>query len=89
MTLIVETDALAAFCARQAKAEFLAVDTEFMRDSTYWPKLCLVQIGTPDEAVGIDPLGHGCGIHAKRRPRKRWRATRRRPVKKNLDKQDR
>ena len=62
MPLIVETDALAAFCDRQAKAEFLAVDTEFMRDSTYWPKLCLVQIGTPDEAVGIDPLAPGMDL---------------------------
>ncbi len=62
MTLIVDSDALAAFCGRQAKAEFLAVDTEFMRDSTYWPKLCLVQIGTPDEAVGIDPLAPGMDL---------------------------
>ncbi len=62
MTLIVDTDALAAFCARQAEAGFLAVDTEFMRDSTYWPKLCLVQVGTPDEAVGIDPLAPGMDL---------------------------
>ena len=46
MTLIADSAALAAFCARQAKAEFIAVDTEFLRDTTYWPKLCLVQIGT-------------------------------------------
>ena len=45
MTLIADNDALAAFCERQAQAEFIAVDTEFMRDSSYWPKLCLVQVG--------------------------------------------
>ena len=56
MTLIADPDALAAFCARQAKAEFLAVDTEFMRDTTYWPKLCLAQVGGPDEVAAIDPL---------------------------------
>ena len=42
MTLIADTDALTAFCQRQAGANFLAVDTEFMRDKTYWPQLCLV-----------------------------------------------
>jgi len=62
MTLIVDTETLEAFCERQSEAEFLAVDTEFMRDSTYWPKLCLVQVGTPDEAVGIDPLAPGIDL---------------------------
>jgi ribonuclease D len=56
MTLIANTDELAAFCERQAKAEFVTVDTEFMRDRTYWPILCLVQIGGPDEAVAVDPM---------------------------------
>ncbi len=62
MTLIAESNALAAFCARHSKAEFLAVDTEFMRDSTYWPKLCLAQIGAPDDAVAIDPLAPGMDL---------------------------
>jgi len=56
MTMIVDTTELAAFCERQAEAEFLTVDTEFMRDSTYWPKLCLAQVGGPEEAVAIDTL---------------------------------
>src|ERR1700744_1748914 len=56
MTLIAKTDELAAFCERQAKAEFVTVDTEFMRDRTYWPILCLVQIGGPDEGVAGDPM---------------------------------
>jgi len=56
MTMITDSDALAAFCRRQAEAEFIAVDTEFMRDTTYWPKLCLTQIAGPDEAAAIDTL---------------------------------
>ena len=54
MTLIADSAALAAFCARQAQAEFIAVDTEFLRDTTYWPKLCLVQIGGPEEVAAIE-----------------------------------
>lgn len=56
MTLIAESSALKAFCDRQAKADFIAVDTEFMRDTTYWPKLCLAQVAGPDEAAAIDTL---------------------------------
>ena len=37
-------DALAAFCERLAGTAFLTVDTEFMRERTYWPELCLVQL---------------------------------------------
>jgi len=56
MTLITDSADLAAFCARVANADFLAVDTEFVRDSTYWPQLCLVQIAGPEEAAMIDAL---------------------------------
>ncbi|MGH7072714.1 MAG: ribonuclease D [Stellaceae bacterium] len=56
MTLITENGALAAFCGRLAGAEFVTVDTEFMREKTYWPVLCLVQVAGPDEAAAIDPL---------------------------------
>ena len=42
MMVITDTDALAQFCERQRGAEFVAVDTEFMRERTYWPILCLV-----------------------------------------------
>jgi ribonuclease D len=56
MTLIADTDALTAFCRRQAAAGYIAVDTEFMRDKTYWPQLCLVQIAGPEEAAAIDVL---------------------------------
>ena len=44
MDLITDTDALAAFCARQKGAQFVAIDTEFMRERTYWPILCVVQV---------------------------------------------
>ncbi len=62
MTLITESAALGQFCARQAKAEFLAVDTEFLRDNTYWSILCLVQIGGPDEVAAIDSLAPGIDL---------------------------
>ena len=56
MTLITDTASLAAFCDRMKGVDFITVDTEFMRETTYWAKLCLVQVGGPDEAVCIDPL---------------------------------
>ena len=56
MSLITTTEALADFCTRQSDATFVAVDTEFLRESTYWPRLCLVQVAGPDGAVAIDPL---------------------------------
>jgi ribonuclease D len=62
MTLIADSDELAAFCQRQAEAAFVTVDTEFMRDRTYWPILCLVQVGGPDEVVAIDPLAPGIDL---------------------------
>ncbi|HLY47394.1 MAG TPA: ribonuclease D [Stellaceae bacterium] len=62
MMLIDESEALAGFCARQRGAEFVAVDTEFMRERTYWPILCLVQVAGPDEAVAIDALAPGIDL---------------------------
>ncbi|RVQ65292.1 ribonuclease D [Croceicoccus ponticola] len=60
--LITSTDELAALCDRFASADFVAVDTEFMRESTYWPLLCLVQISDGKEAAAIDPLAHGIDL---------------------------
>jgi ribonuclease D len=59
MSLIASTDALAQFCRRQSEADFVAVDTEFMRDKTYWPKLCLVQVAGPREYAAIDTMAPG------------------------------
>ncbi|MBV8775777.1 MAG: ribonuclease D [Alphaproteobacteria bacterium] len=56
MTLITDSAALAAFCERQQGAQFITVDTEFMRERTYWPVLCLVQVAGADEAAAIDAL---------------------------------
>src|SRR5579864_632564 len=60
--LITDSDALAQFCARQQSAPFVAVDTEFMRERTYWPILCVVQVAGPDEAVAIDALAPGIDL---------------------------
>ncbi len=57
--LITTTDALADLCERLAKSEFVCVDTEFMRENTYYPLLCLIQIGNEEEAAAIDPLAPG------------------------------
>jgi len=57
--LITQSDDLAALCARLAKADFITVDTEFMRENTYWPELCLVQIADKNEAAAIDPMAPG------------------------------
>jgi ribonuclease D len=53
--LITDSAKLAALVERLAKHEFVAVDTEFMRENTYWPELCLIQIASSDEAAAIDP----------------------------------
>ncbi|MBB5985563.1 ribonuclease D [Sphingobium lignivorans] len=53
--LITENAALFALCERMAKADFIAIDTEFMRENSYWPDLCLFQISDGKEAAAIDP----------------------------------
>lgn len=62
MELTTSTDALAAFCKRAAKFDFVTVDTEFLRETTYWPKLCLLQAATPEEAILVDPLADGLSL---------------------------
>ncbi|HNN55042.1 MAG TPA: ribonuclease D [Novosphingobium sp.] len=54
--LITTSEALSDLCSRLAKADFVCVDTEFMRENTYWPELCLIQIADTNEAAAIDPL---------------------------------
>ena len=62
MVLITKNDALREFCTRSSEAEFVTVDTEFLRDKTYWPILCLVQLGGPDEAAAIDAMADGLDL---------------------------
>src|ERR687894_2984919 len=56
MDLITTTGALAEACSRLAAHPFVTVDTEFMRETTYYPKLCLIQMAGPEDAVIVDPL---------------------------------
>lgn len=62
MELVTSTDALAKFCERATTYDFVTVDTEFLRETTYWPKLCLLQAATPDEAILVDPLADGLSL---------------------------
>jgi ribonuclease D len=62
MMVISDTAALARFCSEQRGTSFVAVDTEFMRERTYWPILCLVQVAGPIEAAAIDPLAPGIDL---------------------------
>ena len=57
--LITDSATLAALCQRMAAADFVAVDTEFMRENTFWPDLCLLQISDGKEAAAIDPKAAG------------------------------
>lgn len=56
MPLIISTEALAAACDRLARFPFITVDTEFLRETTYYPRLCLIQMASADEVVLVDPL---------------------------------
>jgi ribonuclease D len=60
--LITKTEDLADLCGRLSKSDFVSVDTEFMRENTYWPELCLVQIANTEEAAAIDPLAPGLDL---------------------------
>lgn len=59
---ITTTDALAAFCSSQADSSYITVDTEFVRESTYYPQLCLVQVAGESDAAAIDTLAEGLDL---------------------------
>ncbi len=62
MSLITSTEDLAAACARFARHPFVTVDTEFLRETTFWPKVCVIQIASDDEAVAVDTLADGIDL---------------------------
>ena len=64
MHLITRTDELAETCARLGSAPFIAVDTEFMREQTFWPRLCLIQIAADGTELLIDSLAPGLDLTA-------------------------
>src|SRR5918994_5362653 len=60
--LISDSASLAALIERLARAPFVAVDTEFMRENTYWPDVCLFQVASSEEAAAIDPKAEGIDL---------------------------
>ncbi len=60
--LISDSATLADFCTRMANADFVAIDTEFMRENTFWPELCLIQVADVNEAAAIDPMAPGINL---------------------------
>jgi ribonuclease D len=62
MDLITTTEDLAQACARLGKSAYVTVDTEFLRESTYYPQLCVLQMASPDEAVVVDALADGLDL---------------------------
>ena len=66
MKMITDSATLAGVCADFAKSPYVTVDTEFLRERTYWSQLCLVQMARPgegnDDAVLIDPLADGIDL---------------------------
>ncbi len=62
MDLITTTTQLAAVCERLAREDFVAIDTEFMRETTYWPELCLIQMAGESDEVLVDTLASGLDL---------------------------
>jgi len=60
--LITTTEELTDLCERLAQSDYVCVDTEFMRENTYYPMLCLVQLGNEEEAAAVDPLAEGLDL---------------------------
>ena len=60
--VVTANDELKAACARMAQHPYVAVDTEFHRETTFWPILCLVQLATDEEAIAVDALAPGLDL---------------------------
>ncbi len=59
MKIITDTQALAEACTAFAEHDYITVDTEFLRETTFWPILCLIQIAGPDDECLVDPMANG------------------------------
>jgi len=62
MDMLTTTEALKTACSTLSRSDFVTVDTEFIRETTFWPELCLIQMASPDLAVIVDPLADGIDL---------------------------
>jgi ribonuclease D len=62
MSLLSTSEDVAALCERLAQHPFVTVDTEFLRETTFWPKVCVIQLASPEEAAAIDALAEGIDL---------------------------
>lgn len=62
MRIVTTSDDLTSACQRLSTSDFVAVDTEFMREQTFWPQLCLIQVAVPGEALIVDPMARGIDL---------------------------
>lgn len=62
MNIITTTEGLSEACTLLAGSDYLTIDTEFLRETTFWPQLCLIQMAGPDLAVIVDPLANGLDL---------------------------
>lgn len=62
MNIIKTTDSLKKFCSQARSAPYIVLDTEFMREKTFYSQLCLIQIATPDDEAIIDPLAENLNL---------------------------
>lgn len=62
MNVITTTQALAELCLRLSAHPYVTVDTEFLRETTFWPKLCVVQLASPEEAAAVDAMAEGLDL---------------------------
>ena len=62
MSLVTTSQDLAEACERLSTHSFVTVDTEFLRETTFWPKVCVIQVASDDEALAIDALAPGIDL---------------------------
>lgn len=62
MTMITTTDQLDQAVAALSQSDFVTVDTEFIRETTFWPELCVIQLASPDHTAIVDALAPGLDL---------------------------